>query len=452
MKNKERILVIGGNAAGMSAASAAKRVKKESEVLVLEKDQFISYASCSLPYYVSDDIRDIEQLIALTPDVAEKEREIRILLGKEVVGIDLKKGTVLVKDLKELRDEKYEFDTLVLATGASPIIPNLPGIDSQGIFTLRTLKDGLRIKEFIQKTTPREAVIVGGGYIGIEVSESLTKRGIKVKVIEKMDRILGNMDLEITSVVQEAIQRHGVLVLNNTTVYAFEKKNGRIRSVVTDKGEIPCDMAILAIGVRPNSEIAREAGIALGVAQAVSVDENTRTNIENIYAAGDCAESLHLVTGKKVYIPLGTTANRQGRIAGENAAGKKTAFKGVLGTAMTKVFELEVARTGLSSIEAEREKIEFVKVTIKGSSRSKAYPLGKPIIVTYIVEKSSGMLLGAQMVGEEGVALRVDTVASCIYNRMTVHDIASIDLGYAPPFATVWDPILIAANEAIKKL
>jgi len=448
----ERMVVIGGNAAGMSAASAAKRVKKECEVLVLERDDFISYASCSLPYYVSDDVKDISHLIALTPDMAEKERGIGVLLGREAVEIDVKSGKVHVRNLKEKRDENYEFDKLVLALGAHPIIPDVPGVDSYGIFTLRTLNDGLKIKEFIKNRAPRQAVIIGGGYIGLELSESLVKRGIHVTIVEKMDRVLGNMDLEIVNQVEDVIKKHGVNLLKGESLRGFESKDGNVIAVITENGRIPCDLVVLAIGVKPNTEIARNAGIELGVSQAISVDEMTRTNMENIYAAGDCAESIHLVTGKKVFIPLGTVANRQGRVAGENAAGKKSLFKGVLGTAMTKIFELEVARTGLSSLEAEREKFDFVKVTIKGSSRSKAYPLGKPILINYIVEKPTGLLLGAQMVGEEGVALRIDTVASCIFNRMTVHEVASIDLGYAPPFATVWDPILIAANEAIKRL
>ncbi|MCS7281099.1 MAG: FAD-dependent oxidoreductase [Desulfobacterota bacterium] len=452
MERSQRIIVVGGNAAGMSAASAAKRINKSAEVIVLEKDGYISYATCSLPYFISGDVKDFEQLIVLTPDVAEKERGIKVLLHKEVIDIDVEKGKVSVKDHNDGKEEEYGFDTLVLALGASPIRPDVPGIDSEGIFTIRTLKDGLMIKEFIEKTRPKDAVIVGGGYIGIEMSESLRKRGINVTIVEKMDRILGTMEEEITQSVEEILKKHNVRILKNTSLFGFGTMNKRVTSVITDAEEILTDMVILAIGVKPNSEIALRAGITLGTANAIAVDENTRTNIENVFAAGDCAESFHLVTGKKVYIPLGTTANRQGRIAGENASGKRSLFKGVLGTAMTKVFELEVARTGISSIEAQREGIDFIKVTITGSSRSRAYPAGKTIRITYIVDKKTGLLLGAQMVGEEGVALRIDTLASCIHNRMTVHDVASIDLGYAPPFATVWDPILIAANEAIKRL
>lgn len=447
-----KVLIIGGNAAGMSAASAVRRLSKESEIVVLEKDAYISYASCSLPYYISDDVKSVEKLFALTADEARRERGIDVRLFKEATEIDIEGKRVIAKDVKSGFLESYDFDKLVIATGASPIIPNFEGVNLKGIFTIRNINDGIAIKNFISDRRPKEAVIVGGGYIGLEMSESLRKRGLNVTVVEKMDRLLGTMEKEVSEKVESVLQKEGVTVMKNVSVKAFYGKEGYVRSVALDSNEIPCDIVILSIGVRPNSDLAKRAGIELGVAESIRIDNFMRTNYEDVYACGDCAEAIHLVTGKRVYIPLGTTANRQGRIAGENVAGKKTEFKGVLGTAMTKVFELEVARTGLSSIEAEREKMDFVKVTIEGSSRSKAYPSGKPILVTYIVERSSGMLLGAQLVGEEGVALRVDTVASCIYNRMTVYDVASIDLGYAPPFATVWDPILIAANEAIKRL
>lgn len=447
-----KVLIIGGNAAGMSAASAVKRLSRESHVIVLEKDAYISYASCSLPYYISDDVRSVEKLFAVTADEARKERGIDVRLFKEATEIDIGGKRVIAKDVKSGSLESYDFDKLVIATGASPIIPNFEGVNLKGIFTLRNINDGIAIKNFISDRRPKEAVIVGGGYIGLEMSESLKKRGLNVTVVEKMDRLLGTMEKELSEKVESVLEREGIRVLKNVSVKGFYGKEGYVRSVALDSNEIPCDMAILSIGVRPNTDLAKRAGIELGVAQSIRVDSFMRTNYEDIYACGDCAEAIHLVTGKRVYIPLGTTANRQGRIAGENVAGKRTEFKGVFGTSMTKIFDLEVARTGLSSIEAEKDNLNFFRVIVTGSSRSRAYPEGKPLTVIYIVERNTGLLLGAQLVGEEGAALRVDTLAGCIYAKMTVHDVASIDLGYAPPFATVWDPILIAANEAIKNL
>jgi NADPH-dependent 2,4-dienoyl-CoA reductase/sulfur reductase-like enzyme len=474
MHDKERLVVIGGVAAGMSAASSARRIKPEMEAIVLEKDYFISYGACSLPYYISNDVKNFNDLISLTPNVAEQERGISVLTRHEVTGIDFEKKQVFVKNLENNKESKMSYDKLVIATGGLPIKPPLPGIDLPHVFTIRTLLDGIEIKKYIDEwgsfqvcvgspeclyvnrygAEKREmkAVIVGGGYIGMEMCESLRKRGLDVAVIEKADRVLGTMDTDITKVVEEKIKAEGVKLYKETSVEGFSGQDGMATKVITDKGEFEADLILLAIGARPNTKLAKDAGIALGVNGAVKVDEYLRTNIPDVYAAGDCAEAVHLVTGKKVYIPLGTTANKQGRIAGENAAGMNNVFEGVVGTAVTKVFDLEVARTGLSPLEADREGYKYFTSTIKGRSRSSAYPSGKPITVTYVVDRETGRLLGAQMAGEEGVAHRIDTLAACLYGRMGIEDVARLDLGYAPPFATVWDPILIAANVALKKL
>jgi NADPH-dependent 2,4-dienoyl-CoA reductase/sulfur reductase-like enzyme len=470
---KERLVVIGGVAAGMSAASSYKRLKPEAEAIVLERDYFISYGSCSLPYYVSDDVKDFNQLISLTPKMAS-DRGIDVRTRHEVSDIDLEKRQVHVKNLEKNEAFMLDYDKLVISTGGLPIKPPLPGIDLDHIFTIRTLLDGIAIKKFIddwgafevcvgspeclyvnrygdEKRTMK-AVIVGGGYIGMEMCESLRKRGLDVAVIEKMDRVLGTMDTEITSIVEEKLKAEGVKLYKETSVEGFKGSKGKVEKVITDKGEFEADLVLLAIGARPNSELAKKAGIALGVAGAIQVDEHMRTNVPHVFAAGDCAEAMHLVTGKKAYIALGTTANKQGRLAGENAAGLNKKFDGIVGTAVTKIFDLEVARTGLSSVDARREELKFLTSAIQGWSRSKAYPAGKRMTVLYIVEEGTGRLFGTQMVGQEGVAHRIDTLAACLYGRMTIDDVARLDLGYAPPFATVWDPILVGANVALKKM
>lgn len=474
MKNRERLLVIGGVAAGMSAASSYKRIKPDAEVIVFERDYFISYGACSLPYYISDDVKDFNQLISLTPKVAEEERDIRVMLRHEAVGIDFSKKEVQIKALDKGVETSIPYDKLVIATGGLPIVPPLPGIDLKHVFTIRTLIDGIEIKKFIDdwgsfqvcagspeclyinrfgaERRAMKAVIVGGGYIGMEMCESLRKRKVEVAVIEKMDRVLGTMDTSITSIVEEKAGDEGVKLYKGTSVEGFKGRNGQVTTVITDKGEFEADFVLLSIGARPNTKLAGDAGIELGANGAIRIDEYLRTNIQDVYAAGDCAEAVHNVTGKKVYIPLGTTANKQGRIAGENAAGLNRAFEGVVGTAVTKIFDLEVARTGLTSLEAEREGYNYLVSTVKGRSRSSAYPSGKPITVTYVVDKDTGRLLGAQMAGEEGAAHRIDTLAACLYGKMTIEDVSRLDLGYAPPFATVWDPILVAANVALKKL
>ncbi len=471
---RERLVVIGGVAAGMSAASSYRRLKPEAEAVVLEKDYFISYGACSLPYYVSDELKDFNQLISLTPKVATEERGIDVRTRHEVTGIDVKTKQVHVKNLDTGDASDLIYDKLVIATGGLPIKPPLPGIDLENVFTIRTLLDGIAIKKYIDdwgafevcvgspeclyinrygnEKRPMKAVIVGGGYIGMEMCESLRKRGLEVAVIEKMDRVLGTMDGEITRIVEEKIQAEGVTLYKETSVEGFKGEKGRVQKVVTDKGEFDADLVLLAIGARPNTELAKNAGITLGVAGAVQVDEYLQTSVPDVYAAGDCAEAMHLVTDKKAYIALGTTANKQGRIAGENAAGLNKKFEGIVGTAVTKIFDLEVARTGLSSLDAQREGMKFFSSTIQGWSRSKAYPAGKRMTVLYVVEEKTGRLLGAQMVGQEGVAHRIDTLAACLYGHMSIDDVARLDLGYAPPFATVWDPILIAANAAVKKV
>jgi CoA-dependent NAD(P)H sulfur oxidoreductase len=471
---KEQLVVVGGVAAGMSAASSARRVKPGMEATVLEKDYFISYGACSLPYFISDEVKDFQSLISLTPEIARDERGITVLTRHEALAIDCDAKEVTARDLASGQEKVFPYDKLVIATGGLPVKPSLPGIDLNNVFAIRTLIDGIEIKKFIdqwntyqicvgspeclyinrfgEKKRSMKALIVGGGYIGMEMCESFSRRGVEVTVVEKMDRVLGTMDESITAIVEKKIQAKGVRLLKGTSVEGFTGTQGVLKAVKTDAGEIEADLALLAIGSRPNTVLAQAAGIELGAGGAIGVDQYMRTNKPDVFAAGDCAEALHLVTGKKAYIPLGTTANKQGRIAGENAAGRENAFEGIVGTAVTKIFELEAARTGLSSIEAAREGCDFFVSSVNGWSRSKAYPAGKRITVTYVVERGSGRLLGAQMVGEEGVAHRIDTLAACLYARMTIEEVAGLDLGYAPPFATVWDPILIAANVALKKL
>lgn len=457
---KERLIVVGGVAAGMSAASAARRARPDMDIIVFEKGPFISYGACSLPYYLSKDIQDYRQLIAISPETARDERGLDVRSGCEVSAIDVQRKEVFVQAKGSGKRQSYGYDKLVVATGALSVRPPLPGIDLQHVFTLRTLEDGIAIRSFIdqayeqrgEKDRAPRVVIIGGGYIGLELCESFRKRGLDVTVVEKMDRVLGTMDTTITTVVEDKVRNEGVRLLKETSVLGFEGEDGVVTAVQTDRGQFPAELVIVSVGVVPNTKIAAEAGVTLGIKGAISVDQFMQTNVPDVFAAGDCAEAIFTVTGKKTYIPLGTTANKQGRVAGENAAGKRCVFDGVVGTAQTKVFDLEVARTGLSLQEAEREGLECFSSTIQGRSRSTAYPAGKPMFITYSVEKGTGRLLGAQMVGQEGVALRIDTLAACLYGKMTVMDVARLDLGYAPPFATVWDPILLAANQAVRML
>lgn len=450
----EKLLVAGGVAAGLSAASAAKRLKKDMEVIVFEKSEWISYGACSIPYFVSDIIKKPEDLVVIPPEKFEKERNIRIKLLHEVVEIDPEARTLKVKNLREDKDLVYSYDYLVIGTGALATRPPIPGSHLEKIFTLRTLTDGIAIKNTIHEESPSRAVIVGGGYIGLEMAEAFHERGLQVTIIEMLDHILGTMDDEICQEVEAELDHHGVKLYKSTTVKSFEGSNGKVSKVVTDSASIDTDMVLLSTGIKPNTKLAEKAGIKLGVAGAIQADGSMKTSIDGIFAAGDCADVFHRITGKKTYIPLGTTANKQGRVAGEVIGGRPSVFGGVVGTAVSKIFRLAVARTGLTQREAEKEGLDIATSVVKTRSRAHSYPGGSTITVKYVFDRASRRLLGAQMAGMEGVgvAKRIDVLAAALHAGMTVDDVAGFDLSYAPPYAPVWDPILVAANVAKKSI
>lgn len=448
----ERLVVIGGVAAGMSAASRARRLNPKIEIMVFEKSGFVSYGSCGLPYFVSDVIKAPENLVVYDAKFFKEKRNIDVYLHHEVLKIFPAKRIVLVKDLEKDKEFEVGYDKLVIATGARAVKPNIKGIDLNGIFTIRFLEDGIAIKNFIRENSPKKALIIGAGYIGMEMAEALVSLGIDVTIVEVMPNILGSMDDEINEVVEAELQKNGVKLLKSTSVVEFVG-DGFVRKAILNNGSsLDVDLVIVGAGIKPNSEIARDAGIEIGRSGAIAVNQRMETNIPGVFAAGDCAEAFHLVLGRPVYIPLGTTANKQGKVAGENAVGGNAIFKGIVGTAVFKVFELEVARTGISEKQAKEEGIDYVSTVIEHSSRAHYYPGGSKIRVKLIAERKTGRLLGAEMVGRDGVAKRIDVFATALHARMSIDEIAGLDLSYAPPFAPVWDPILIAANDIEKKL
>jgi NADPH-dependent 2,4-dienoyl-CoA reductase/sulfur reductase-like enzyme len=448
----ERLVVIGGVAAGMSAASRARRLNPKIEIMVFEKSGFVSYGSCGLPYFVSDVIKAPENLVVYDAKFFKEKRNIDVYLHHEVLKIFPAKRSVLVKDLERNKEFEVGYDKLVIATGARAVKPNIKGIDLNGIFTIRFLEDGIAIKNFIRESSPKKALIIGAGYIGMEMAEALVSLGIDVTIVEVMPNILGSMDDEINEVVEAELQKNGVKLLKSTSVIEFVG-DGFVRKAILNNGSsLDVDLVIVGAGIKPNSEIARDAGIEIGRSGAIAVNQRMETNIPGVFAAGDCAEAFHLVLGRPVYIPLGTTANKQGKVAGENAVGGNAIFKGIVGTAVFKVFELEVARTGISEKQAKEEGIDYVSTVIEHSSRAHYYPGGSKIRVKLIAERKTGRLLGAEMVGRDGVAKRIDLFATALHARMSIGEIAGLDLSYAPPFAPVWDPILIAANDIEKKL
>lgn len=448
----ENVVIIGGVAAGMSAASQAKRRKPSLNVVALEKSEFVSYGSCGLPYYIMDIIKKHTDLVAITKEKFKTERNIDVRTKTEALGIDPKAGRVYAVDLNEKKDLVLPYDYLAVTTGASPMKPAIPGIDLPGIFMLRNLDDGIAVKAYIKSFPVRRTAIIGAGYIGMEMSEALKGLGFEVILIEKMPNILGTMDNEITTVVEKTLEGNGVKVLKSTEVRSFDKKENGMIKIETGSGSFDVDMVILGIGVKPNSAIAKAAGVTTGHSDAILVNEKMETNVPRIYSAGDCATAKHILLKKDLYLPMGTTANKQGRIAGSSIAGGEETFKGVTGTAVVKIFDLEVARTGLTEKEASESGLDTVSGTIISRTRAHYYPGGKPITIKVVIDKKKGKILGAQMVGGEGVAKRIDIVVAGLYKGMTAGELSRLDLSYAPPFAPVWDPLLVAANDALKKV
>ncbi len=444
MTTKQRLAVIGGVAAGASAASKAKRANPDLEVVMLERDAHISYGACGLPYFLAGVIPSAQDLIARSPDEFRKHG-IDVRTRQEVLEIDAPNKSLRVADLHEAREYALPYDYLVVATGAEAFRPPIAGLDLSGVLTLRTLADGLALHELLRNEPPKHVVIVGGGYIGLEMAEAFRTLDLPVTMVEMAAQLMVNLDPDMSDLVLAEVKRRGVRVLLNEGLTRCEGAD-RVQKVITQHSEIPADLVLVAVGVRPNTRLAQQAGIQIGANQAIAVDEHMRTNIEGIYAAGDCVEAIHQVTGLKTYIPLGSTANKQGRTAGANVAGMACTFEGIVGTAVAKVFDLQVARTGLTEREAAAQGFAVHSQRITTQDRAHYYPGGAQLDVKLIMDQASRRLLGAQLVGAEGAAKRIDVLATALYARMTVDDLTRLDYSYAPPYASVWDATLRAAS------
>jgi len=444
-----RFVIIGGDAAGMSAASRAKRNMPELEVTVLEQTADVSYSACGMPYNIADPEREMEDLVVRTARVFREKQGIDLRTGHRAERIDRNAGVVTGKTAQ---GEPFEipYDTLLIATGASPVIPNLSGFHLPGVLALKSLEDGRRIKNFIRSRGVKRTVIIGMGYIALEMCEALRSRDIQVNMVKPRAVLLPWMNPRLTSMVREELERWGVGIHLGQEVKGIEKQNETLRVVCSDT-VLEGDMVLVAMGVKPNSELAAGAGLDLGPCDSISVDGTLRTSDESIYSAGDCADAYHVVTGKKTWIPLALRANRAGWAVADNVTGKRTELQGIAGTAVFKVFDLEVARTGLSVGEAEQFGFEPAEVMIESRSRAHAHPGASTIGVQMVSERKSGRLLGAQLVGKEGAAHRVNAVAVALHQQMTVEAFSQCDLAYAPPFSPVWDPMLTASNQLLKQ-
>lgn len=445
-----KIIIVGGVAAGMSAAAKAERLNKEAEIVVYEKTEIVSWGACGLPYYVGDFYQDPNNMIA-RPVEKFIEAGMNIKIRHEVIGVDTEKKEISVKNLTTGEIFKDTYDKLMISTGAHAIMPPIKNLTAEGVHTLKDYTDGITFKEEMMKEENQEIIIVGAGYIGIEVVEAAKHLGKRnVRLIQLGDRVLmESFDKEITDVMEAEIRNHeGVHLHLEETVLEVIEKDGKAVGVKTNKGEYKADLIVIATGVRPNTAFLKDTGIEMLPNGALIIDKHGKTSIDSIYSAGDCATVYHLVRKENVFIPLATTANKIGRVVGENLAGVPTEFKGTLGSAAVKVMDLEAGRTGVTEREAANMGINYKTVFVKDKNQTNYYPGQEDIYIKLIYNKDTRVLLGAQVAGKKGAVLRVDALAAAIYSEMTVEEIGMMDFCYAPPFARTWDVMNVAGNVA----
>ena len=440
----ERLVVIGGDAGGMAAASQARRRRpKDLQIVALEKGRWTSYSACGIPYLVGGDVAGLDDLVVRTPQTFRDEFRIDVRTRHEAVEVDLDRRKIQVRDHEHDRTYALGFDLVHVATGAIPLRPPLPGIDGPSVHGVQTLEDAAHLLDHVRSASVRRVVVVGAGYIGIEMAEAFVQRGAAVTVVTDLPQPMGTLDRDMGALVADAMRAQQIDLRVEEPVVGFDADG-----VHTDSGCLRADLVVLGMGVVPNTELVAGAGIATGERGAVRVDRRQRTSAEGAWAAGDCCESFHLVTGRHVHVALGTVANKQGRVAGINLGGGYATFPGVVGTAVTKLCSLEVARTGLTEVEAAGAGFDFHAVTVDSTTRAGYFPGTQPIRVKLVAERRSGRLLGAQIVGREGAAKRIDVFATALTAAMTVEEMTALDLSYAPPFSPVWDPVLVAARKA----
>ncbi|HVL06957.1 MAG TPA: FAD-dependent oxidoreductase [Acidimicrobiales bacterium] len=450
-----RLLVIGADAAGMSAASQARRRlgPDDLRIVAFDRGNFSSYSACGIPYFVSGVVDDVESLVVRSPETFRDKQAIQVHLRHEVLEIDLDRGVALVNHSESGHQREEGFDDLVIATGATPVRPPLPGAGAEGVFGVQTLDDGVALRAHVADRKPRRAVIVGSGYVGLEMAESLCALGVETHLVDVAPQPLTRLDPDMGALIAGALRDFGTVLHLGQEVAGFETgAGGEVSAVVTSEGTLPAEVVVLGLGVRPNVALAEAAGVEVGPSGAIAVDRRMRTSYPAVWAAGDCAEKRHRVSGAAVAVALGTHANKEGRVAGINLGGGYATFPGVIGTAATKVGSLEVARTGLGETESADAGFVAESVLSESTTRAGYYPGAGPITVKLVVERGTGRLLGAQIVGREGAAKRIDVLAVAVWNEMTVDELLAADLSYAPPYSPVWDPVVAAARRAVDRL
>jgi NADPH-dependent 2,4-dienoyl-CoA reductase/sulfur reductase-like enzyme len=431
------LLVIGGVAAGMSAATRARRLDPNLEIVVLEKGPVVSYGACGLPYFVEGRVSQPEQLIVYTPEYFRKQRNIQVRTNAHVVAFSHPRREVRLESGESLR-----YDRLVISTGARCDRAGIAGADQPHVFTLHTLDDAARLRAFIRDRQPRRAVVIGAGYIGVEAADALRRNGLEVIVLERSANALLRQDPNLTEAVKKQLEQHRVELRCHVSVASIEPDR---------VGDVPCDLVVLAAGFKPNVELATEAGVQIGRTGALRTDERMETNLRGVYAAGDCAEVNHRVTNRPVFIPLGTTANKTGRVAGANAAGGRERFPGIVGTSIVGIFGQAFATTGFSVDQARAEGFSPVAARIDARTRPRYYQPTNTT-VELVADRSTGRLVGGTVVGDQTAAGRINVIAAALQTGMRADEFAQLDLAYSPPFSPAWDPLLVAAQQLIKEL
>ena len=439
-----KVVIVGGVAGGATAAARIRRLDEQAEILVFERSGYISYANCGLPYYIGGVIEDPEELTLQTPESFFRRFRIHMKVRHEVTAIHPEKKTVSVKNLEtgEVFEESY--DKLLLSPGAKPLWPDLPGMNSDRLFTLRTVEDTLRIKEFVDQNKPKSAVMVGGGFIGLEVAENLRERGLEVTIVQRPKQLMNPFDADMAAFIHAEVRKHGVQLALGHSVAGFEEKNGGIQVLLKDHPPLQADLVVLAIGVTPESQLAKDAGLALGMKGSILVNDRMETSVPDIYAVGDAVQVKHYVTGEDALIALAGPANKQGRIAADNICGGDSRYLGSQGSSVIKIFDMTAASTGINETNARKSGLDVDTVILSPMSHAGYYPGGKLMTMKVVFEKETYRLLGAQIVGYEGVDKRIDVLATAIHAGLKATQLKDLDLAYAPPYSSAKDPVNMA--------
>ncbi|GAA0863743.1 FAD-dependent oxidoreductase [Paraclostridium tenue] len=446
-----KVLVIGGVAAGTKTAAKLKRENRDLDVTLITKGENISYAGCGLPYYVGGVIENKSDLIVNTPKSFSDLTQVEVKTGIEALSIDRKEKIVNAMNLNNNEEFKFNYDKLVIATGADPVKPPIEGIDLEGVYYMRTPNDAIAVREVVENDNVKRAVVVGGGFIGLEVAENLHEMGVKTTLVEAMDHIMPGFDDEVCSYVEDELMENGIMVLTGERLISIEGDN-KVKKVRTDKRAMKADMIVMAVGIRANTKIASDCGLELEENKTIKVNEYMQTNDEDIYAVGDCVTVKNILSGKPVWSPMGSSANKEGRCVAKTISGEKTPFNGVLGTGIVKLLNLNAARTGLTEKDAKNLGYEVESVIVPIDDKAHYYPDSKMIIIKLIADKNSKKVLGAQIFGEGNVDKQIDIVATAITFNATIGDLQNLDLAYAPPFSTAIHPLGHVANVLLNKI